>query len=92
MLSHSINSDVPNSNLIIIAANLAKGKNAYQSSEGWGGKPARAVDGNLNPLWAGASCTHTQSQPNAWWAVDLGGIKVVKSVAITNRGDCCGKL
>ena len=71
--------------------NIAKGKTAYQSSEGWGGKPARALDGNVNPLWAGASCTHTQIQDKAWWAVDLGAVKAVKRVAITNRGDCCCK-
>jgi hypothetical protein len=75
----------------MFAVNVAKGKPTYQSSEGWGGKPDRAVDGNRAAPWAGASCTHTQSDVNAWWGVDLERFTAVKRVEITNRQDCCCK-
>jgi hypothetical protein len=75
-----------------IVVNLAKGKQTYQSSEGWGGKPDRAVDGNVDPMWASSTCSHTLEDKHAWFAVDLGEPKAVKRVAITNRGDCCCKF
>jgi hypothetical protein len=74
-----------------ITENLSKGKQTWQSSIGWNGQPARAVDGNANPQWGAASCTHTNIENLAWWAVDLGAVCDVKSVSITNRADCCGK-
>ena len=60
-----------------------------QSSEGWGGASARAVDGNSNPQYGGDSCTHTNGKP-AWWQVDLGQSVNVKTVVVVHRGDCCG--
>ena len=35
------------------------GKPTDQSSESNSGSPLRAVDGNINGVWAGNSCTHT---------------------------------
>ena len=71
--------------------NLAANKPSFQVNEGWGGNPNRAVDGNKNPIWGGATCTHTQNVDKAWWYVDLGKEYVVTSVSMTNRGDCCCK-
>ena len=71
--------------------NIALNKPTMQQSFGWGGVPNRAVDGNKQSQWSGASCTHTQSVQQAWWAVDLGAVSEVYSVSITNRADCCCK-
>ena len=43
---------------------------ATQSSEGWGGNPQRALDGNTDGQWGGGSVTHTNGAPS-WWEVDL---------------------
>jgi hypothetical protein len=58
---------------------------------GWGGVPARGVDGNANSQWGGATCTHTQSTAQAWWAVDLQKTSTVTRVEVVNRADCCCK-
>ena len=72
--------------------NLAEGRLARQSSQGYGGEPGRAVDGNTNDQFiSGRSCTHTENggeQPE-WWQVDLGSAANVISVRLTNRQDCC---
>ena len=39
--------------------NVARGKRTSQSSTGWGGLSARAVDGNANGNYRGTSVTHT---------------------------------
>eukprot|EP00118_Oscarella_pearsei_P028991 m.3415 g.3415 ORF g.3415 m.3415 type:complete len:2425 (+) comp9369_c0_seq1:116-7390(+) len=34
-------------------------------------------------------CTHTKTQTDPWWRVDLGCLRTVSLVTVTNRGDCC---
>ena len=72
-------------------ANHALGGTASQTSEDAGGVPSRAIDGNTNGNWAGASVTHTAgtATPNSW-QVDLGAVKPVNQVVLWNRTDCCG--
>jgi hypothetical protein len=71
--------------------NIAKGKSTRQSSYGWGSTDGRrAVDGNTNSRYGGRSCTHTRNNKNSWWRVDLGSSRLVGTVKIQNRGDCCG--
>ena len=70
--------------------NKALGKPATQSSEGWGGAPGRAVDGNTNGQWAGASVTHTNGD-NAWWEVDLLDTYDIGEIVLWNRLDCCSE-
>ena len=53
------------------SGNLAQNQPAKQSSEGWGGAPSRAVDGNAAATYNQNSCTHTKGA-NSWWRVDLG--------------------
>ena len=74
----------------LVLANVAPGKPTSQSSMGFGGIAARGVDGNTNPQWGGSSCTHTNAEPNPWWAVDLQQSYDIDSVVIYNRQDCCG--
>ena len=57
-------------------------------------RPAsRAVDGNADIDYFNGHCSHTAycCSPMPWWRVDFGGIAVVYSMNITNRGDCCGE-
>ena len=70
--------------------NLAKGKPVKQSSTGYGGDAKRAVDGNTNGAYGANSTTHTQSQQNAWWEVDLQSAYALQAVNVYNRIDCCG--
>ena len=77
----------------IISGNLALRRPTKQSSTGYGGVSSRAVDGNSNTRYGGRSCTHTNLDNRPWWRVDLGASRTIKSVALTNRGDCCqGRL
>jgi hypothetical protein len=66
-----------------------KSMSPTQSSEGWGGVPKRAVDGNTNGQWGGGSCTHTQNENQPWWQIDLGREYEIVKVVIFNRQDCC---
>jgi hypothetical protein len=67
---------------------LLHGK-ASQSSEGWGGKPSRAIDGNTNQRYPSNSCTHTHRAGRPWWKLDFGSSKMVSKVQVWNRADCC---
>ena len=49
---------------------------------------SNAVDGNTDDIYYSWSCTSTELQTWPWWVVDLGNVTAVKSVMITNRGDC----
>jgi hypothetical protein len=69
--------------------NLARNMFTMQSSVGWDGVSSRAVDGNKDPTYDGRSCTHTQSEFGAWWAVDLAVVTQVSKVALTKRVDSC---
>ena len=73
-------------------ANLALGKTTRQSSTYNGSAhPWRAVDGNPNGNWAAGSVTHTNTEENAWWHVDLGSQLPLSRITVTNRSDCCGQ-
>ncbi|XP_048057788.1 uncharacterized protein LOC125275135 isoform X1 [Megalobrama amblycephala] len=70
--------------------NLALNAKAVQSSLGHPlGDAQHAVDGKRDSDYFKGSCTHTKTEFNPWWRVDLENIYSVYSVAITNRGDCC---
>lgn len=84
------------SNAIAVTANasgnLARGKAATQSSTLPGyayGGPAAAVDGVTDGNFFNGSVTHTNSEANPWWQVDLGNSSLVTSIVISNRTDCC---
>ncbi|XP_041649962.1 fucolectin-1-like [Cheilinus undulatus] len=52
---------------------------------------SNAIDGNRDHNFSSGSCTHTSSQTNPWWRVDLLESYIVTSLIITNRGDCCAE-
>ena len=70
--------------------NVALGKPASQSSTEAGASPERANDGNTNGRFDEGSVSHTQSEFNAWWEVDLGAIYNLSAIRLWNRADCCG--
>ena len=75
--------------------NIALNKPVIQSSEGWGGVPQRAVDGNTSGYWGHSTVTHTaHNDNNPWWKAQLGSNHgVIKTVNVYNRTDCCnGRL
>eukprot|EP00794_Sanderia_malayensis_P015893 gene15893-17493_t len=74
---------------IVLQQNIAYRKNTKQSSTTNSAPSSRAVDGNRNRNFYGNSCTHTSGDNFPWWYVDFGREALVKSVSITNRGDCC---
>ena len=73
--------------------NIALGQPAYQSSTEYSPRgPEKAVDGLLGKTVELLSqCTHTLTEDNPWWAVELEHSVYVSRVDILNRVDCCGK-
>ncbi|KAI2644306.1 Fucolectin-6 [Labeo rohita] len=76
------------------ARNLALYGKATQSDlvgDPWSGEghASNAIDGNLDSHFHHGSCTHTDSQNDPWWRLDLLDEYVVTSIIITNRKDCC---
>ncbi len=69
--------------------NRALGKPVQQSTEGFGGAAARAVDGNTNGNFFGNSVTHTLQEYQPYWQVDLGGVYDIDTIELFNRTDCC---
>jgi len=68
--------------------NLALDGTATQSSLGYEGALAsRAIDGNTDGVFGRNSVTHTRSDENAWWQVDLGENCVIKKINCFNRTD-----
>ena len=64
---------------------VSQGKPTEQSSMAYGGASARAADGNTATSWGGGSCTHTTTEANPWWRVDLEAVKSVHEVKLFNR-------
>ncbi len=72
--------------------NLALGKPTRQSSLFGPGYSDNAVDGKVDQKfnynsWELNSVTHTQSERNPWWEVDLGDSYNIKEVLILKRND-----
>ena len=74
-------------------SNVAPTGTASQSSTGYGGDAARAIDGNTDGFWGGNSVTHTDdlvaSGSPIWWEVALPQDHFINEIAIHNRLDCC---
>ncbi|XP_078666825.1 fucolectin-like isoform X2 [Branchiostoma floridae x Branchiostoma belcheri] len=85
LLGHSATASI----CVITGQNKAENRPATQSSTALGGVASRAVDGNRFSRFSGNSCTHTQTESNPWWRVDLGSSQCVAWVRIYNREDCC---
>ena len=77
--------------ICISASNIALGRPAYQSSVYLGATASRSVDGYKTSDFFEKSCSCTDNEPDPWFLVELDRSYVIHSVALTNRGDCCGK-
>ncbi len=76
-----------------LGINLAEGlgTHATQSSVYGSAVASRAVDGNTDGNYAHNSVAHTNSETNAWWEVDLGGVQQIDAIQVWNRTDCCSE-
>ncbi|WKD86782.1 Alpha-agarase [Polaribacter huanghezhanensis] len=70
---------------------LFTGGLATQSSTGYGGNATRANDGNTSGVWNNNSVTHTNSEANPWWLLDMESEKLIDNITIWNRTDCCSE-
>jgi mono/diheme cytochrome c family protein len=79
--------------VISAGKNITVGKQASQSSTDYAGPAKLAIDGNPDGNFDHKSTTHTASQDNPWWEVDLGSVVSVDSVRIHPRTDAhVGKM
>lgn len=69
------------------SANVARGKPASQSSIAYDGPPERAVDGNRDGEFDNASVTHTATENDPWFEIDLGAEIPIERIEIWNRTD-----
>ncbi len=68
--------------------NIAPGGSATQSSVDYDGPPKLAIDGNTDGHFFNAkSTTHTKTENDPWWEVDLGKVAAVERVIVWNRTD-----
>lgn len=77
---------------MLALTNWALSKPTFQSSTFGEFLSYRAVDGNVDGDIFQGGCSHTRSQADPWWVVDLGQRITVTNVTVVNRVDCCGEL
>ena len=67
---------------------------ARQSSTGFGGVAARAIDGDTSGAYEGGSVTHTATERDPWWEVELGADARIGGVRLWTRtdGDLASRL
>ena len=69
-------------------ANVARGKPATQVSTTHDAPASRAVDGTTEGgFFVANSVTHTATQADPWWEVDLGAEEPVERIVVWNRTD-----
>ena len=69
------------------APNLALNKNATQPSTLRKKNASLAVDGKRHaPKRAPNTCASQRLRPSPWWQVDLGGMRRVEEVVVTQMG------
>ena len=81
---------IPTSTPLPVADNLCPLGTTSQSSTANSAPSSRACDGNRDGNFSNGSVTHTNSESEAWWEVDLGRIYVLQQIKLFNRTDCCG--
>lgn len=62
---------------------IARDHQAYDSSKWSSYDPKRATDSNIDIVHT--TCSHSEKDMNAWWAVDLESNYVVQVVYLLNR-------
>ncbi|MBU2950953.1 sulfatase-like hydrolase/transferase [Tamlana agarivorans] len=69
--------------------NLALNGTATQSSLASRGVASRAIDGDSRGAWASGTVTHTATEVDPWWEVDLGAAKSIGDIVVYGRTDAC---
>ena len=68
--------------------NVAPKGKATQSSTDYDGPARLAIDGNTDgDYFKAKSTTHTRSEDDPWWEVDLGAVLPIDSIVLWNRTD-----
>ncbi len=67
--------------------NLALRGTASQSSTAFEGPAQHAIDGNTSGDFNKKSTTHTATEDNPWWEVDLHSVQSIDRIAVWNRTD-----
>ncbi|PQO44814.1 DUF1553 domain-containing protein [Blastopirellula marina] len=68
--------------------NVALQGKATQVSVDYDSPATKAIDGNTDgDFFGGMSTTHTKSETNPWWEVDLGTTTTIDKVVVWNRTD-----
>ena len=80
---------VPESTVTPVFTNIALDGIATQSSTAFGAPATRAIDGNTNGSFGGASVTHTENMSQPWWQVEFDGDQNIGDIVIWNRTDRC---
>jgi len=73
-------------------AELQKAGAASQSSTAFGGDASRAIDGNTDGNYNSGSVTHTDTQDDPFWIVDLKGPQDIGRIVIFNRNEVGERL
>ena len=93
LVKFSVQTDGPG---VETAPNLAVGKTATQSSTYAGGDgtgtASKAVDGSTDGVFANGSVSHTNSESNPWWQVDLGSSVPISQIEVWNRTEQASRL
>jgi len=66
---------------------VTPGKEATQSSDF---QPQYGANNALNNITDIGSCTHTKTEHNPWWRVNLGAEYTIKKVVLVNRQESWG--
>ena len=67
--------------------NLARQGKATQSSTDYNGPPELAIDGNTDGVFEKKSVTHTGTEANPWWELDLQQVRPFDRIRVWNRTD-----
>ena len=67
--------------------NLARQGKATQSSTDYNGPPELAIDGNTDGVFEKKSVTHTGTEANPWWELDLQQVRPFDRIQVWNRTD-----
>jgi len=67
--------------------NVAPSGRASQSSIDFNGRPELAIDGNASGVYEEGSVTHTRTEDDPWWELDLGSVTAVQRILLWNRTD-----
>ncbi len=88
-VSITVNSATPNPTTALLSQNKVATQSSTRSVLGVTALPRFAVDGSTNGAFLSQSLSHTNSEPQPWWQVDLGQSATLSEVKIYNRTDCC---